>query len=68
MAAVSATDAAYSESRTATVISNEKMNDIIKIVNFLKKYDLLIEGVSETIKNEAKQQNGGFLNMKSIKR
>ena len=68
MAAVSATDAAYSESRTATVISNEKMNDIIKIVNFLKKYDLLIEGVSETIKNEAKQQKGGFLNMKSIKR
>ena len=33
------------------IISNEEMNDIIKIVNSLKQSGLLIKGVSETIKN-----------------
>ena len=33
------------------IISNEEMNDIIKIVKSLKQFGLLIKGVSETIKN-----------------
>ena len=37
------------------------MNDIMKIVKSLEEYGLLINGVSETIKNEAKEQKEGFL-------
>ena len=39
------------------------MNDIMKIDKPLDKSGLLVKGVSETIKNEAKQQKGGFLGM-----
>ena len=46
---------------TTLIISNEEMNDIIKIVNSLDESGLLIKGVSKTIKNEAKEQKGGFL-------
>ena len=37
------------------------MNDIMKIVKSLEEYGLLIKGVSKTIKNEKKEQKGGFL-------
>ena len=37
------------------------MNDIMKIVVSLEESGLLIKGVSETIKNEATEQKGGFL-------
>ena len=43
------------------IISNEKMDDIMEIVKFLLECGLLIKRVSETIKNEAKEQKGGFL-------
>ena len=33
----------------------------MKIVNSLEEARLLIEGVSQTIKNEAKEQKGGFI-------
>ena len=39
------------------------MSDYMKIVNSLKKSGLLIQGVNETINNEAKGQKGGFLGM-----
>ena len=39
------------------------MNDIMKIVKTLEDSGLLIKVVSETIKNEAKKQKGGFLGM-----
>ena len=39
------------------------MEDIIKIVKSLERSRLLLEGVSETIKNEAKEQKGGFVSM-----
>ena len=39
------------------------MKDILKIVKSLEDSGLLLEGVSETIKNEAKEQKGGFLIM-----
>ena len=39
------------------------MEDILKIVKSLEDSVLLLEGVSETIKNEAKEQKGGFISM-----
>ena len=39
------------------------MEDILKIVKSLEDSGILLEGVSETIKNEAKEQKGGFLKM-----
>ena len=39
---------------TTLIISNEEMNDIMKIVQHLEETGLLIKGVRETIKNEAK--------------
>ena len=39
------------------------MNDITKIVISLEKSSLLIKGISKTIKNEAKEQKGGFFSM-----
>ena len=48
--------------RTLT-ISNYKMKDILEIVKSLEDSGLLLKGVSETIKNETKEQNGGFLSM-----
>ena len=39
------------------------MKDIVKIIKSLEDSGLLLEGVSETIKNEAKEQKGGFLSM-----
>ena len=49
---------------TTLIMKNElKMNDIMKIVKSLQETGLLIKGVSETIKNEAKEQKGVFLGM-----
>ena len=39
------------------------MNDIMKIIKSLEESGLLIIGVSETTKIEAKVQKGGFLSM-----
>ena len=43
------------------MISNEEMNDIMKIVQSLEKSGLLVKSVSETIENEVKEQKRGFL-------
>ena len=65
--AASATDEAvhnkmFGSGATTIIISYEEMNDIMKIVTSLEESGLLIKGVSEAIKNEAKkQQKGGFL-------
>ena len=39
------------------------MEDIMKTVKSIKESGLQIQGISETIKNEAKEQKGGFLRM-----
>ena len=39
------------------------MNDIIKIIQALENSNILIKGVTKTIKNETKKQKGGFLSM-----
>ena len=67
-ATASATDAAihaaiFGSGITALIISNEVMNDIMKIVKSLEEYGLLIKGVSKTIKNKAEKTKGRFLGM-----
>ena len=41
---------------TILIISNEEMNEIVKIVKSLEESGLLIERISETIRNEEKEQ------------
>ena len=48
---------------TTLIISNEEMNDIMKIVQALENPNTLLKGVTKTIKNETKEQKGGFLSM-----
>ena len=48
---------------TALIISNEEKEDIMKIVKSLEESGLLIQGISETIKNETKEQKGVFLSI-----
>ena len=48
---------------TTLIISNEEINDTMQIIKSLEESGLLIKGVSGTIKNEAKEQKGGFLGM-----
>ena len=45
----------FGSDTTTLIISNEEMNDIMKITKSLEESWLLIKGVSETIKNEAKE-------------
>ena len=48
---------------TILIISNNEMDDILKIIKSLEDSGVLLKGVSETIQNEAKEQRGGFLSM-----
>ena len=48
---------------TILIISNDEMEDIIKIVKSLEDSRLLLKGVSEAIQNEAKEQKAGFLSL-----
>ena len=62
-AAASATDAAINKKilgsgTTTLIISNDEINDILKVVKSLEDSGVLLRGVSETIKNEAKEQKG----------
>ena len=51
-------------SRTTTLkISNKEMNDRRKIVQALEDYNILLKGVTKTIKNETKEQKGAFFSM-----
>ena len=62
---ITAADAAvqkniYGSGTTALMISNEEMEDIMKIVKSHEEAVLLIKGISETIKNETKEQKERF--------
>ena len=66
VAAAAATDPAshkkmFGSGVTTLIISNEEMNDIMKINKSPEECGLLIKGLSEKIKNEAKEQKGRFL-------
>ena len=46
---------------TTLIISNEKMNVIMKILQALEDSNILLKGVTKSVKNETKEQKGGFL-------
>ena len=48
---------------TTLLISDEEMNDIIKIIQALEDSNIFLKGVTKTITNETKEQKGGFLSM-----
>ena len=50
---------------TTLIISNDEINDIIKIVKSLEDSGLLLKGVTETVQNEVKEQKGWLLRMLS---
>ena len=65
-AAASAADAGIQKKilgpgTTTLIISNEEINDIIKIVQALQYSNILLKGVTKTIKNERKEQKVDFL-------
>ena len=45
---------------TTLIISNDEIEDLIKIIKSLEDSGLLLKGVSETVQNEVKEQKGGF--------
>ena len=45
------------------IVSNNEIEDIIKIVKSLEDTGLLLKGVTETVQNQVKEQKGGFLSM-----
>ena len=45
------------------IIEQEDMKDIMKIIKVLENSGILLKGVSKAIKNETKEQRGGFLSM-----
>ena len=48
---------------TKLIISNYDMHDLLKIKRSLEDSGLLLDGITETVKNEVKEQKGGFLSM-----
>ena len=48
---------------TTLIISNEEINDIMKIVQALEDSNISLKGVTKTVQNEVKEQKGGFLSM-----
>ena len=51
----------FSSTTTTVIISNDEMEDIIKIVKSLEDFSLLLKGVNETIQNDTKEQKKDFL-------
>ena len=47
--------------RTLLMISNEEMNDVMKIIKSFEESGLLIKGFNRTIKSEAKEKKEDFL-------
>ena len=50
-------------SSTNLTISNEEMNEIMKIVQAVEDSNILLKGITKKIKYETKEQEGGFLSM-----
>ena len=48
---------------TTLIISNDEIEDIIKIVKPLEDSGLLLKGVTESVQNKVKEEKGGFLSM-----
>ena len=43
---------------TTLIISNNEMEEIIKIIKSLENSGLLLKGATETVQNEVKEQKG----------
>ena len=52
-----------SHNNTTLIISNNEIEVIIKIVKSLEDSGILLKGVTDTIRNEVKEQKGGFISM-----
>ena len=50
----------HGSGKTTLIISNEEMNDIMKIVQALEDSNILLKGVTKTIKNETKEKKEDF--------
>ena len=48
---------------TILIISNDEIEDIVKMVKSLEDSGLILKGVTEAFQNEVKEQKGGFLSM-----
>ena len=53
----------YSSETTTLMISSKEIDDIMKIVLALGDSNILIKGITKTIKNEKTEQKGRFLGM-----
>ena len=53
----------HGSGRTTLIISNEEMDDIMKIVQALKDSNIFLKGVKKIFENETKEPKGGFLGM-----
>ena len=68
-AAASTADAAINKkilgsgNHTTLIISNGDMQDLLKIVKSLEDSGILFNRITETVKNEVKEQKGRFLSM-----
>ena len=68
-APASATDAVINKkvlgsgNHTTLIISNDDLNDLLEVIKSLEKNGILLDGITETVKNEVKEQKGGFLSM-----
>ena len=69
-AAASATDSAINKKKilgsgnhTTLIIYNDDMQDFLKLVKALEDSGILLDGITEKVKNEVKEQKGGFLLM-----
>ena len=64
-ASASATDTAInkkilgSRNHTTLIISKDDMQDLLKIVKSLEDSGILLDGVTETVEKEVKEQKGG---------
>ena len=52
-----------SPSSTTLIISNKETNNIIKIVQALEYSNILLKGVTKTMKNGTKERKGGFVSI-----
>ena len=67
-AAASAADAGIHKKilrsgNTTLIISNDEVNDIIKIIKSLEESGLLKKRITETVQNQVKEQKGELLSM-----
>ena len=68
-AAASATYAAINKeiigsgNHATLIIPNDDMQDLLKIAKSSEDSGLLLDGITETVKNEVKEQKDGFLSM-----